>query len=179
MFGDLTSEGGPYSPVFGECGNAVTITPKALDLVLSLHRTPCGNSYSGIVWIPRLLSPTILTNSQRQPIIAPISKAFPRDKGNVMQASRWLVTASEYSWSEWQSVRRRGRLFFVLIRGTLRPSWLIGIVALSDLLKAGHLTPFFLFVAPVSLFAGYLFAFHDWDELEGHFSGAIGEQSKH
>jgi hypothetical protein len=32
--------GGPYSPSFGECGDAETITPRAPDLALSLPERP-------------------------------------------------------------------------------------------------------------------------------------------
>jgi hypothetical protein len=38
--------GAPHPPVFGECGNAVTIAPKALDLVLSPKLTGGAGAHS-------------------------------------------------------------------------------------------------------------------------------------
>jgi len=95
-----------------------------------------------------------------------------------MQLSRWFAKTSEYSEPERQNVRRRGKLFFVFFRGSLGNAWLIAILAVGELSYPGRFTPFFGFMVSVILFAGYLFAFSDWDELENRFVAAIDEQSK-
>lgn len=96
-----------------------------------------------------------------------------------MQVSRVFVDISKYSWSERQDAKRRGKSFFVLIRGTFGNTELVGIVALCDLLGARHFTAFSGFVVPVILFAGYLGAFSDWDKLDRLFSEEIEKQPDH